>query len=286
MGLAAWAGESRGMSVAHRHLDLEINYLLSGNIRYLAGGRIVDLPPRRVCLLWGGVPHQMIRSRDAAEAIWVTIPLAVVLRWGLPDRLIRPLLAAGIVADPAPRPGDLDLLRQWIEDLPGRGAMGIERRKSGREASDSSAIALLEIEARLRRFAQGLAQEQQEQAEGADLTSAHGDRGLAAVEAMAQFITRNYAGEITIPDIAAEAHLHPNYAMTVFRRHTGMTLAQYLVLQRVAQAQRLLATTDTSIEKIAFDSGFGSISRFYEAFRQQTGNSPRRFRLHLAKKEL
>jgi hypothetical protein len=121
MGLAAWTGESRGMSAAHRHLDLEINYLLSGTIRYLAGGRIVDLPPGRLCLLWGGVPHQMIRSRDAAEAIWVTIPLAVILRWGLPDRLIRPLLAAGIVADPAPRPGDLNLLRQWLDDLPHKG---------------------------------------------------------------------------------------------------------------------------------------------------------------------
>jgi AraC-like DNA-binding protein len=143
---------------------------------------------------------------------------------------------------------------------------------------------LLEIEARLRRFAQGLDLEK-EPATEPGLTSAHGDRGLAAVEAMAQFITRNYAGEITVADIAAQAHLHPNYAMTCFPPAYGMTLAQYLVLQRVAQAQRLLATTGISIEKIAFDSGFGSVSRFYEAFRQQTGNSPRRFRLHLAKRD-
>jgi len=61
----------------------------------------------------------------------------------------------------------------------------------------------------------------------------------------------------------------------------GMTLSQYLTLQRVAHAQRRLATSGDVIQEIALDSGFGSVSRFYEAFRQQTGNSPRRFRLQM-----
>lgn len=292
IGLAAWTGESRGMISAHRHLDLEINYILSGNMRYFAGGRIVDLPPRRLCLLWGGIPHQMVRNRQPAEAIWVTIPLAFVLRWGLPDRLIRPLLVAGVVADPAPRAGDLDLLNQWLIDLPGLGVP--HPHGVGEKTNDAAGIVLLEIEARLRRFAHSLPPPEKEpgtKTPGADRgeqeeRAAHSDRGLAAVEAMTQFITQNFPDAITIADIAARAHLHPNYAMTLFRHHTGMTLSQYLVLQRIAQAQRLLATTSISLERIAFDSGFGSVSRFYEAFRQQTGNSPRRFRLHLGQKNL
>ncbi|MBC8101041.1 MAG: helix-turn-helix domain-containing protein [Cytophagales bacterium] len=291
LGLAAWTGQSHGMASAHRHLDLEINFVLSGTMRYLVGGRLVDRPPHRLCLLWGGVPHQMIRSRQTPEVIWVTVPLAGILRWGLPDHLIRPLLAAGFLADPAPRSGDLDLLNQWLSDLPGRG----ERQASGSEADPAGGIVLLEIEARLRRFAQSLshplaaplgtdlgAAETGRTPEGSGgSATAHHDRGLAAVEAMAQYLSRHFRDDIGVADIARSAHLHPNYAMTLFRRHTGMTLTRYLTLQRVAHAQRLLATTDDPIQEIAFGSGFQSISRFYEAFRQQTGNSPYRFRLHL-----
>jgi AraC-like DNA-binding protein len=288
LGLAAWTGQSRGMLSAHRHLDLEINYVLSGTMRYLVGGSIVELPPDRLCLLWGGVPHQMIRSRKAAEVIWVTVPLATVLRWGLPDRLIRPLLAAGFIADPGPRTGDLDLLRQWLQDLPGLG----QPHTTAGETSPAGEIVLLEIEARLRRVALGLPDRASTAPDMKAATErhhhggfpAHSDRGLAAVEAMAQFISRNFREDIGVAEIAEPAYLHPNYAMTLFRRHTGMTLFQYLTLQRIAHAQRLLVSSADPIQEIALSSGFGSVSRFYEAFRQQTGNSPHRFRLRVEQK--
>ena len=278
LGLAGWIGQSRGMAAAHRHLDLEINYVLAGTMTYLIGGRVVNLPPRRLCLLWGGVPHQMMRKRHVVEAIWVTIPLNVALRWGLPDRLIRPLLTSGFLAEAASRPGDLDLLHQWLADLPGRDE-GCP--SPARSDSEGVQIALLEIEARLRRFAQGIPHADASEAGLRGDGTAHPERGLAAVEAMAHFIARNFREAIGIEAIASEAHLHPNYAMTLFRRHTGMTLTQYLVLQRVAHAQRLLATSDVSIQEVAIESGFGSVSRFYEAFRQQTGMPPRRFRLQM-----
>jgi AraC-like DNA-binding protein len=278
LGLAGWIGQTHGMAAAHRHLDLEINYVLAGAMTYLIAGRIVEIPPHRICLLWGAVSHQMIRSPTAVEAIWVTIPLTTVLRWGLPESLIRPLLVNGYVADASPRTSDLDLLRQWLEDLPGLGAQCSTRT----ETADAEEVALQEIEARLRRLALNLSLSSSVESSLNSGPAAHPDRGLAAVEAMAQFMTRHFRESIGVAEIAGEAHLHPNYAMTLFRRHTGMTLSQYLLLQRVAHAQRRLATSADSIEAIAVDSGFGSISRFYEAFRQQTGKSPRRFRLQMA----
>lgn len=285
IGLAAWAGQSLGMFSAHQHLDLEINFVISGTVRYLIGGQLVELPPGRMCLLWGGVVHQMMRNREPVEMIWVTVPLAVVLRWGLPDYFVRPLLATGIVVDPTPLPRDQDTLRQWISDL-GGGSDDLPVRRSSNTVLDE--IVLLEIETRLRRCALGLSGEanavtvspQDSQAD----STAHSDRGLTAVETMAQFMSQNFQNEIEVADVAKPAHLHPNYAMVIFRQHTGMTISQYLTLQRVAHAQRLLATTDDPITDIAFRSGFRSVSRFYEAFRQQTKNSPRRFRLHISPK--
>ena len=273
-GLAGWVGQTQGMAAAHRHLDLEINYVLAGTMIYLIGGRLIELPHECLCLLWGGVPHQMLRRPQTVEAIWITIPLTIVLRWGLPDSLVRPLLTTGFVQDATPRPGDRALLHQWITDLPGR----VGPRAARAAPHPAQQIALLEIEARLRRLALGLATAHPA-LDTPPSPAAHAERGLAAVEAMAQFIAAHFQDDIRIGAIAGAAFLHPNYAMTLFRQHTGMRLSQYLVLQRVAHAQRLLATTGDPIATVAAASGFGSLSRFYEAFTQQTGTTPRRFRL-------
>ncbi|MHB0958716.1 MAG: helix-turn-helix domain-containing protein [Pirellulaceae bacterium] len=55
-------------------------------------------------------------------------------------------------------------------------------------------------------------------------------------------------------------------------------MIKYVTEHRLAHAQRLLVTTEELIVNIAFSSGFGSISRFNEAFRQSFGCTPRAYR--------
>lgn len=52
-------------------------------------------------------------------------------------------------------------------------------------------------------------------------------------------------------------------------------------LLRVCQAQNLLISTDLNVSRIAFETGFGSISRFYEAFKEVSGRTPCQYRLLL-----
>jgi transcriptional regulator GlxA family with amidase domain len=47
---------------------------------------------------------------------------------------------------------------------------------------------------------------------------------------------------------------------------------------RLAEARRLLVTTDLPIAHVASASGFGSVSRFYAAFTSACGVPPARFR--------
>lgn len=47
---------------------------------------------------------------------------------------------------------------------------------------------------------------------------------------------------------------------------------------RIAQAQRMLATTDEKVIDIAFAAGFRTSSRFDDAFRRACGCSPNRYR--------
>ena len=69
--------------------------------------------------------------------------------------------------------------------------------------------------------------------------------------------------------------------MTLFRRTFGLSIGAYLTQYRVADAQRLLATTDARIVDVALAAGFGSLSRFYAAFGQACGRSPRAYRAHV-----
>jgi AraC-like DNA-binding protein len=178
---------------------------------------------------------------------------------------MRHLLREGLAIDSL-EINDEHLLQRWVDDLADPSA---EMRQ----------IVLLELEARLRRLALHF------ESAGAPAANASESgtvgSGLAAVGMLARYICDHYREDIAVEQIAGAAHLHPNYAMTLFRRHTGMTLNGYLVLQRVAHAQRLLTTTERSVSDIARDSGFGSPSRFYEAFRRQTGSAPLAFRRKL-----
>ncbi len=103
----------------------------------------------------------------------------------------------------------------------------------------------------------------------------------SAVEKIAAFVARNYREPQQIADIAAVLGLHPNYAMHLFKREFGLSLGEFTTRTRLAQAQRLLVTTDRTVLDIALNCGFGSASRFHAVFQAQCGQSPASYRKSL-----
>jgi AraC-like DNA-binding protein len=103
------------------------------------------------------------------------------------------------------------------------------------------------------------------------------------VERMMRFITEHALENITAEDVGRDVGLHPNYAMGIFKRTVGITINQSIVRHRLDTAQSLLISTDLPITTVAFEAGFGSLSRFYEAFHDRFGTKPGTFRRRLAK---
>ncbi len=252
------------MDRPHLHGDLELNFLWSGALTYLIGGGRVRIEAGRLCGFWGGAPHRLIGVEGEVRAGWATAPLSWVLSWSLPEGLLAVMMSGGVAAGPRDQGArDGELIEQWSTDLAG-GAPGARRTVA------------LEVEARVRRL---MGDHPRVLMSAAGLGAAGRPiGGVEGVEAMARFIASRFAEPIDAAAIAAAAGLHPNYAMALFRRHTGLTLNAYLTMQRVAHAQRLLATTGRPVLAIGFDSGFGSVSRYYEAFKRQTGRSPAAYR--------
>jgi len=188
-------------------------------------------------------------------SLWDTRPA----RWGLPDPFMRRLMSGEMLVD-EPSEMDREVLERWSEELPRADA---NRRR----------LIIREVEARVTRAALA----QTDEADGGHFSSEEGS--LRKVSEMARFIAENHAEPLPLDQVADHVGLHPNYAMTLFRRHYGMTLNTYVTRMRVCQAQYLLISTDDDVSRIAFDTGFGSISRFYAAFKSVSGTTPRRYRL-------
>ena len=66
--------------------------------------------------------------------------------------------------------------------------------------------------------------------------------------------------------------------MTLFRRVTGISIKEHITRTRMSHAQMLLSTSNEKIVTIAMDSGFGSLSAFYEAFQSRSNQTPAAFR--------
>lgn len=88
----------------------------------------------------------------------------------------------------------------------------------------------------------------------------------------------NAADPITVEDMARQAAMSPRTFARRFRETTGTTPHQWLVLERVRLAQRMLETTDATIDWIAVDSGFGTATNMRLHFRRVVGVPPGTYR--------
>lgn len=254
-GLHSWRWLPELMSLPHQHSDIEVNFLLEGGATYIHRDRIATLTAGSFAIFWGAVPHQLIDRTPDCDFCILTIPLDQFLSWKLPHPFTQALLLGELLVDPDPANSPIDrlLLPRWHEDL----------------ASTRSHVALKEIEARLWRVA-GAAQPH--------MSPTRAIATNAKASQMARFIVEQHAMPLTVAMVADAVGLHPGYAMTCFKKTYRMTILEYLLQYRVTQAERLLVTTDLSVLTIAMQTGFGSASSFYAAFKRFTGREPRSYR--------
>jgi len=259
-GLDAWRGSPHVMRETHWHDEIELNFVERGTVAYLAGGQLIMLEAGHLAVFWGAVPHRVVEAEAGTLFTWLTLPLAAVLRWSLPEAFARPLLHGHFLSSGPGTALDTDAatFRRWVGDLQG-------------PLPEGRAALLLEAEARLRRLSAG--------GTGQRPLGPVNDAALRHAQGMAGFIAQHYAQPLTAAEIADAVNLSPHHAMSVFRGVMGRTLVSYLTQYRVAHAQRLLATTDVPILDVASECGFSSVSRFYEAFGASCGRSPRAYRV-------
>ncbi|MBN2995518.1 AraC family transcriptional regulator [Ruthenibacterium lactatiformans] len=97
---------------------------------------------------------------------------------------------------------------------------------------------------------------------------------IEAVQRMQDYIEQNLAGEITPADLARAALFSPWYAYRLFRRHTGLTPADYIRRLRLSRSALRLRDEGCRITDVAFELGFGSVDGYQRAFFRAFGCNP------------
>jgi len=92
------------------------------------------------------------------------------------------------------------------------------------------------------------------------------------------WLEQNLSRDLSLPVIAQKAHASTRTLSRKFKQQVGMTPAQWVIMARVRKAQRLLETTDLSIERIASEVGMRSPSVLREHFSDLLGTSPQAYR--------
>lgn len=90
--------------------------------------------------------------------------------------------------------------------------------------------------------------------------------------------TRNVDRVLTLDQLAARALMSRRTFTRRFRKATGVTVHQWLLAQRLTLAQRMLETTEKSIDRIAEEAGFGTPASLRQHFASSLATSPSRYR--------
>jgi len=100
----------------------------------------------------------------------------------------------------------------------------------------------------------------------------------SVLEPVLRWMQDNAAEDLTLEDVAAHAGMSTRTLNRRFREQTGTTPLQWLLRNRIRQAQFLLETTDHPVDRIAAQVGFGSPTAFRDRFKRIVGTSPHTYR--------
>jgi AraC-like DNA-binding protein len=251
----------------HWHAQVEVNYVFEGGVRYRMATHDLHLSAGQFSMFWGGLPHQAQGNEPGTNFVAIHLPLVHFFRLrfssDFADRITH---GAAIVVTGSP--GDAEAFRRMTEFMQSPDPL---RREHG----------VNELLVRLGRLNFEPYDVVGESPTPALDRKADGSSYRSIVR-ICDFMTQNFRNDIHSSDIASSVDMHPKYAMSMFKRSTGMSLNEYLTLLRLSFAQALLMDGSVTILDVALESGFGTVGAFNQAFRKFIQQSPSEFRRNAA----
>ncbi|MBN1675038.1 MAG: helix-turn-helix transcriptional regulator [Kiritimatiellae bacterium] len=254
-------GSEHHRSILGCHNGLEIGYCHQGEGVFPVGDRFLPFGPRYVSVVPPMTPHGTW-SREGTESTWsyfLTDPARLLAAPGT-DYTLFDTTAFSV-------PGFPNLLSPTdhpeIETLVAQILRENERRDTHYEEAIRAYFRALLVE--LNRVA-GRAR-RRSRAVRTDL--------FERIRPALRHIQHNYGDTLSVDALADLCHMSKSNFHRTFKRVMGKGPREHLTQYRVTMACLDLTENRKSVEAIAWDNGFGTVTRFAANFKQITGMTPR-----------
>jgi AraC-like DNA-binding protein len=268
-GDASWAMLNRRLDDGlpfqwHHHPEFELTLTLNSRGQRFIGDHIGSYGDGDLVLIGPNLPH----TWASADRIDPGQPHIALVMWFLPEWA-------------APLGGIFTELR-GIADMLGRSAAGLRFSPETAAAARSMIEELfaLPTDRRVLKLIDVLALLSRDR--GAEQLAAVAVPGGTAdrtrIDRVLDFIHTRYIEPLAIEAIADVAALSPSGLHRLFRRHTGLSITDYLMRLRIGEACSLLSGGDKPVAHIADTVGYNSLANFNRQFRALKHMTPRDYR--------
>lgn len=94
------------------------------------------------------------------------------------------------------------------------------------------------------------------------------------LQKMLTYIYENYAGPVTLEDIAKAADISRSEAGRCFHTYMGCSPVDTLIQYRLQMAHQLLSERTQTLQQISYACGFNSVNYFSRRFKKRYGHAP------------
>lgn len=105
------------------------------------------------------------------------------------------------------------------------------------------------------------------------------------ISEVASYISANCTDAGSLDQVARRFYMSKSYLSRVFKESTGYTVNEFINVNRIQLARKLLADSDMNITEISKFLGYGSITYFEKTFRKYTETSPLKYRRQCQKQK-
>ncbi len=255
----------------HFHPEYEIHLVVETTGRYFVGDFIGEFEPGNLILTGPNLPHNWVSDIPRDSSVPLRCRIIQFSESFIGD-------AAKVLPELATLGSLLETSRRGVLFSPETGRQIWPLMEEIMQAQGVRRIELFMMIVGVLSRAQG----SQMLASASYLPDPSGYMSAGINKALA-YIRENLTQPFNESDLAAIAGQSTGAFSRAFRRHTGMSLVQYVKRLRINLAcQILMSEEQASVTDICFEVGFNNLSNFNRQFLAEKGMSPSRFRRLLA----
>ena len=251
----------------HWHEEIEIIYMLDGNMQVGLNNETYILGPRDIFLIGRGNVHHFISSVEPNHSVIIQFGLSF---FGSFSSIIRnaqfvsPLLEFSKKLDTNMDSCAHSAIEKQILAMIEENEVKKEGYQMALKARLFDLMVILVRQVPMQPFS--------------SREKNHQVSRLKRLDRVLAYIDSNYDKKLTLDDVADVANYSPYHFTRFFKDTTGMTFNEYLNSVRVKIAEEHLLDEDTPITEVAYISGFNSIQTFNRVFKKSKGCTPTEYR--------